>query len=135
MEFPIVNLSIDKLRYDFDQTIGRGRDYSGFDKAFLSLEKSLPEVPKDLLHFKNKYFPRLLNVYNSIKEEGLKNPLIVLQVGELYRVRVGNQRLCSARALGLKEIPCQITPDKPKTVQDVTKYEYIEGCEERRRPT
>jgi len=103
----IIKIPINKLRYDFDPEIGR--NWPDFIQAFSILEKSLPDIPGYLTTFVHKYYIDLLKVYNSIDKEGLKEPLIVLQVGDLYRVRIGNQRLLSIRSQKkLKVVPCII---------------------------
>jgi ParB-like chromosome segregation protein Spo0J len=43
---------------------------------------------------------------NDIKKNGLKEPLYVVKVGDLYRVEDGNHRQRALKKLGWKIIPC-----------------------------
>ena len=103
----IIKIPINKLRYDFDPEIGR--NWLEFMRIFERLENSLPEIPINLQYFVDRYYPNLLKVYYSIDKEGLKKPLEVLRAGELFRVRVGNQRLLSIRSQRkIFIIPCKL---------------------------
>lgn len=62
---------------------------------------------------------KMLEIFNSIKEDGMRNPLIVGHyLPDKYIVIVGNQRLSALRALnelGLLEsdqIMCRVEPDQ-----------------------
>lgn len=132
-QYPVVDVPIDNLRYDFDEEIGCGHlgsFYVSINRAFQRLEKTLPQIPDELKLIQQRRFPRLLNVFNSIKEEGMENPLVVIKKSDLYRVRVGNQRLCSLRANNhTGTVKCIVVPEGVKITKDVMKYTPIEGCE------
>ena len=68
---------------------------------------------------RNKRSQRLLEIFNSIKNEGMKNPLIIGHyMKDRYIVIVGNQRLSILRALNelgqleSDQIMCRIEPDE-----------------------
>jgi len=44
----------------------------------------------------------------SIKAQGIIQPLIVRQIGDIYEVDIGRRRFLGAREAGLEEIPCII---------------------------
>ena len=125
-----VLIPIEKLRYDFDSHIGCGKYHKHIENFLEAMEKSLPEVPKRWRHFQETKFSKLINVYESVKKQGLINPLVVTEKDGLYRVRVGNQRLCSLRALGSKDpVPCIIHTTNRKIETRNLGYKTVEGCE------
>lgn len=135
--YETISISLNQLVYQSDPKYATTPGLKSFWYCFLNLEKTLPEVGKIEQEFVEKRFPRVVKVYESIKQDGLKNPLIVRKVdysqilGAIYKVEVGNQRLCCARAVGLQEVPCQIIPPgrRAKDIQDESQYIYIEGTE------
>ena len=107
MKNDVVNIPLKKLRYDFDEEVGR--HWPEFIAAFKVLEKKLPNIPTNLELLVRNYYMKLPEVYESVGIEGLKDPLVVIKVGSLYRVRIGNQRLLSIKAQKkLKVVPCKI---------------------------
>lgn len=44
-------------------------------------------------------------VRDSVKENGIINPLMGILNGEFIRVKLGNNRLIAARELGINEVP------------------------------
>jgi hypothetical protein len=49
------------------------------------------------------------NMYNDIKKNGLKTPIDVKPIGDgLYKILNGRHRIACLRALGWKEIPCNV---------------------------
>lgn len=139
-KFPITQVPLDQLVYQSDPAFATTQGLNNMWRTFLELEKTLPVILPSAEKFVYKQFPRIANVYKSIKENGLKNPLIVRAVGlsshtngkQAYKVEVGNQRLCVLRALKWKEtVPCQVIHPGTRTldVQQNSKYHYIEGTE------
>ena len=61
-------------------------------------------------------FPRRIKMLNkitqSIKEEGLKNPLLVSETEKGYVVEVGNQRLQALKNLGVDKFTCILSSKK-----------------------
>jgi hypothetical protein len=125
----MIKVKLEHLRYDYDPEVLGHYGYGGYNNLLLALEKSLPEIPENFKVSCEKLFPRILKVYESIKNEGIKNPLIVKKYSDtLYRVRVGNQRLAVLRALGIEEVDCIATSEDPMEFKK--HYQFIEGCEE-----
>src|SRR3990167_5001696 len=48
------------------------------------------------------------DLYVSIRENGILQPLLVRPKGDRYEVIAGNRRLQVARKLGLSEVPCMV---------------------------
>lgn len=68
-------------------------------------------------------------VRDSIKEKGIINPLLCLEVeeckGQKYMCCVGNNRYLAAHELGIKEVPIKIvTSEVPKDLMAATE-DYI----------
>ena len=105
------------------------------EKVFLR-NKSLETNPST-----QRESPFYLRVRDSIKEKGIINPLLCLEVeeceGQKYMCCIGNNRYLAAHELGYKEVPVKIvTSEVPKDLMDATK-DYIpteiEGLPSRRR--
>ncbi|MFH1547630.1 MAG: ParB/RepB/Spo0J family partition protein [bacterium] len=62
----------------------------------------------------------------SIKSKGIIEPLIVRKSKDGFEVVVGQRRFLSAKAVGLKEVPCII---KELSDQEATKYSIIENLQ------
>ena len=64
-------------------------------------------------------------VRDSMKKEGMINPLLCIQDGERYICCIGNNRWLAAHELGYKEVPIKIiTSEVPKDLMNATK-DYI----------
>ena len=76
------------------------------EKVFLR-NKSLETNPST-----QRESPFYLRVRDSIKEKGIINPLLCLEVeeceGQKYMCCVGNNRYLAAHELGIKEVPIKI---------------------------
>ena len=69
--------------------------------------------------------PFYKKVRDSMKKEGMINPLLCIQEGEQYKVCIGNNRWLAAHELGYKKVPVKIvTSEVPKDLMDATK-DYI----------
>jgi len=84
-----------------------------------------------------KESPFYQKVRDSMKKEGMINPLLCIQEGERYICCIGNNRWLAAHELGIKEVPIKIiTSEVPKDLMDATQ-DYIptevEGYPPRRR--
>lgn len=117
-EYPIVPIELNRLDWKwvgiwkpgFDPNLNRNvRLYEAYKTNLINPEW-IPKHPQDV---------RIKEIFESIKSEGMHNPLIVGQyIPERYCVIVGNQRLAILRALnelGLLQstiVKCAIEPDK-----------------------
>ena len=76
------------------------------EKVFLR-NKNLEKDPRN-----HKGSPFYLRVRDSIKEKGIINPLLCLEVeeceGQKYMCCIGNNRYLAAHELGIKEVPIKI---------------------------
>ena len=64
-------------------------------------------------------------VRDSMKKEGMINPLLCIQEGERYKICIGNNRYLAGIELGHKEMAVKIiTSEMPKDLMDATK-DYI----------
>jgi ParB-like chromosome segregation protein Spo0J len=69
--------------------------------------------------------PFYKKVRDSMKKEGMINPLLCIQEGERYKCCIGNNRYLAALELDIKEVPVKvITSEVPKDLMDATK-DYI----------
>ena len=63
------------------------------------------------------------NVFESIKEKGLINPLTVVVDGDRYKVCIGNNRYLACRELGIEEVNIVISKsEEPKVLHDKNIY-------------
>ena len=81
--------------------------------------------------------PFYKKVRDSMKKEGMINPLLCIQEGEQYICCIGNNRYLAAHELGIKEVPIKIvTSEVPKDLRAATE-DYIpteiEGLPSRQR--
>ena len=61
-------------------------------------------------------------VRDSMKKEGMINPLLCIQEGEKYICCIGNNRWLAAHELGIKDVPVKIvTSEVPKDLMEATK--------------
>ena len=89
------------------------------EKVFLRNQK-LQKNPNS-----QKESPFYKKVRDSMKKEGIINPLLCIQEGERYICCIGNNRWLAAHELGIKEVPVKIvTSEVPKDLMDATK-DYI----------
>ncbi len=69
--------------------------------------------------------PFYQKVRDSMKKEGMINPLLCIQEEGRYKCCIGNNRYIAALELGIKEVPVKvITSEVPKDLMDATK-DYI----------
>ena len=101
------------------------------EKVFLRNQ----QLQKNPNHQKESPFYK--KVRDSMKKEGMINPLLCIQQGERYMCCIGNNRWLAAHELGYKEVPVKIvTSEVPKDLMAAT-TDYIpteaEGYPSRRR--
>ena len=69
--------------------------------------------------------PFYKKVRDSMKKEGMINPLLCIQEGDRYKICIGNNRYLAAIELGYKKMPVKIvTSEVPKDLMAATK-DYI----------
>ena len=72
-----------------------------------------------------KESPFYKKVRDSMKKEGMINPLLCIQEEERYKCCIGNNRYLAALELGYKEVPVKIiTSEVPKDLMSATE-DYI----------
>ena len=72
-----------------------------------------------------KKSPFYKKVRDSMKKEGMINPLLCIQEGELYKICIGNNRYLAGLELGYKEMPVKVvTSEVPKDLMAATE-DYI----------
>jgi len=81
--------------------------------------------------------PFYQKVRDSMKKEGMINPLLCIQEGDRYAICIGNNRYLAGVELGYKEMPIKVvTSEVPKDLMAATE-DYIptevEGYPSRRR--
>jgi len=81
--------------------------------------------------------PFYQKVRDSMKKEGMINPLLCIQEGDRYKCCIGNNRYLAGVELGYKEMPVKVvTSEVPKDLMAATE-DYIptevEGLPSRRR--
>lgn len=92
--------------------LGRGLAALINDDIDLDMEdETIKEIDVNLI-FPNKYQPRqdfkddnIQELSNSIKINGLIQPIVIRKVGKKYEIIAGERRLRAAKIAGLKEIP------------------------------
>lgn len=63
------------------------------------------------------------NVFESIKEKGLINPLTVVVDGDRYKVCIGNNRYLACKELGIEEVNIVISEsEEPKVLHETYIY-------------
>ena len=63
------------------------------------------------------------NVFESIKEKGLINPLTVVVDGDRYKVCIGNNRYLACKELGIEEVDIVISKsEEPKVLHETYIY-------------
>ena len=69
--------------------------------------------------------PFYLKVRDSIKKEGMINPLLCIQEEDKYKICIGNNRYLAGLELGYKEMPVKVvTSEIPKDLIAAT-HDYI----------
>ena len=81
--------------------------------------------------------PFYQKVRDSMKKEGMINPLLGIREGDRYKICIGNNRYLAGLELGYKEMPVKvITSEVPKDmIQETMKYipTEVEGLPSRAR--
>ena len=89
------------------------------EKLFLRNQK-LEAAP-----WNQKESPFYQRVRDSMKKEGMINPLLCIQEGDRYKICIGNNRYLATIELGYKKMPVKIvTSEVPKDLMAATK-DYI----------
>src|SRR3990167_3442744 len=65
------------------------------------------------------------DLYVSIRENGILQPLLVRPRGDRYEVIAGNRRLQVARKLGLGEVPCMV---RDANDNETAVFRFEENC-------
>ena len=68
--------------------------------------------------------PFYKKVRDSMKKEGMINPLLCIQEGDRYKICIGNNRYLAGLELGIKEVPIKIiTSEVPnEMMKETMKY-------------
>ena len=72
-----------------------------------------------------KESPFYKKVRDSMKKEGMINPLLCIQEGDRYKCCIGNNRYLAAHELGLKEVPVKIITSEVPTDMMKETMNYI----------
>jgi len=89
------------------------------EKLFLRNQK-LQQNPDN--QRKSPFYQR---VRNSIKKEGMINPLLCIKEGERYKICVGNNRYRAAHELGIKKVPIKIVMSEAREDLKSVTQDYI----------
>ena len=99
----IIEIEIEKLRFSFPK-------YNADPDRYLAL------------HRKCDFYKEVLA---SIKKEGMRNPLLVIDLKNgFYEVKIGNNRLIASLELNYKKIPCIILPNSHQQTWKEYKQKY-----------
>jgi hypothetical protein len=99
--YPVVWVHLDDLDYYWGWVKIRAADYKEY-LVFRAMENALRD---------RSATSELRDVFDSVKKDGLKNPLVAAQVKARLYVIVGCQRLAALRVLGWTElVPCRLSP-------------------------
>lgn len=79
-------------------------------------------VPTCDLDFKDAPVLPSRDLFDSVRQRGIVNPLIATQKNGRLRVYVGNQRLAVARILGLLEVPVVVVQTKAEVRKAFATY-------------
>lgn len=77
---------------------------------------------------KNHEKTKLSSIANSIKEQGIINPILVYKHDEQYRLIAGERRTFASILAGKDNIPAKILPEKP-TELNLSLLQWIENIE------
>jgi ParB family chromosome partitioning protein len=142
--FQISNSLADGL----EETITAAHNYSGDLRVEVIAIKNIevdPENPRDLsltfldLHNgiseldvnytrKREEIASLQSIANSIKEQGILNPIIVYKFGDKYRLVAGERRTLASILAGRSDIQAKILENKPNELK-VSLLQWIENIE------
>src|SRR3990167_5910346 len=131
-----------------EQTITAAHNYSGelrIDVIPIKKIEKDPDNPRDLkLDFKDIYqsilesdedFARktkeldsLQTLANSIRSQGIINPIVVYKYGEKYRIVAGERRTLASILAGKSEIQAKILDNKPNDLK-ISLLQWIENVE------
>jgi len=138
----------DALTEGLEETITAAHNYSGELRIDVIPIKKIevdPENPRDLaLTFHDMYhripdsdenFLRkseellsLETLANSIRDQGIINPIIVYKLGEKYRLVAGERRTLASILAGKSEIQAKILDSKPSELK-ISLLQWIENIE------
>jgi ParB family chromosome partitioning protein len=136
------------LTEGIEETIQAARGYSGELRIEIIPLKRLevdPDNPRDLAltyediyqgivktdpHFsrKTQEMESLQGLANSIREQGIINPVVVYKFGEKYRLVAGERRTLASILAGKIDIQAKILDRKP-TELDISLLQWIENVE------
>lgn len=113
--------------------LGRGLDaLLGSTDGDASATLTQPEVPIDAID-QNPHQPRkvfdsdeLASMAESIRANGVLQPLVVRQLGERYQLVAGERRLRAAREVGLHSVPVRIVDFNDQQVMEASLIENIQ---------
>jgi ParB family chromosome partitioning protein len=81
-----------------------------------------------LLERKSKERESLLTLSNSIKGQGVINPILVYKHGENYRLIAGERRTLSCLSINKQDIPARVLTNKPSNLK-ISLLQWIENIE------
>lgn len=136
------------LSEGLEETISAAHSYSGdirVDVIPLKKIETDPENPRDLkltfhdayhgLEKSDKHYPEKANeihslqsIANSIKEQGIINPIVVYKHGENYRLVAGERRTLASILAGKSDIVARILDSKPDDLK-ISLLQWIENIE------
>jgi ParB family chromosome partitioning protein len=114
--------------------LGRGLDalLGTTDESDASVTLMQPEVPIDAID-QNPHQPRkvfdtdeLASMAESIRANGILQPLVVRQLGERYQLVAGERRLRAAREVGLHSVPVRVVDFNDQQVMEASLIENIQ---------
>ncbi len=131
-----------------EETITAAQNYSGelrIDVIPLKKIEVDPENPRDLMitfddlyngiagtdsHYlrKSDELLSLQSIANSIREQGIINPIVVYKYGEKYRLVAGERRSLASILAGKEDIQAKILDSKPSELK-ISLLQWIENIE------
>lgn len=138
----------DALTEGLEETITAAHNYSGELRIDVIPIKRIdvdPDNPRDLaLSFhdlyaglsetdenyirKSKELESLQTIANSIRDQGIINPIVVYKYGEKYRLVAGERRTLASILAGKSEIQAKILDNKPNDLK-ISLLQWIENVE------
>ena len=113
------------------KALGRGLD-ALIDKSGVSEETAVPAIEIGLIkvgrHQPRKSFnqERIGELAESIRKNGLIQPVVVTRKGEKYEIIVGERRLRAAKIAGLREIPAYVKDYSENQALEIALIENIQ---------
>ena len=113
------------------KALGRGLD-ALIDKSGVSEETAVPAIEIGLIkvgrHQPRKSFnqERIGELAESIRKNGLIQPVVVMRKGEKYELIVGERRLRAAKIAGLREIPAYVKDYSENKALEIALIENIQ---------